>query len=264
MGLQVNPKAVVCHPAFLISVTAITSGVCGFFAGKYFAENKKEEVQPLKLVKNENQLAFDFDEGKVVYFDEHWVKEPLDDTMAIHPSNYEPDVTEEEADRIEKMIGVYDPSDNLQHMNVFTENVDVDEDDYIKPSSVIGEWDYTIEYNKRTLSKPYQIHEDEYHGMESGYTQAALLYYVDDKTVADENEVAVPDYKRLLGDFTFGHGSSAADMCFIRNPALEMEWEIIRVDGRYAEAVLGLDLETENESQDLKHSHRPLKFRTDM
>ena len=118
------------------------------------------------------------------------------------------------------------------------------------------EWDYEAELRIRAENpdKPYIIHHDEFYENETDYEQATLTYYEGDDTLADEKDVPVPDEDSVVGEdalVAFGHGSKDKNVVFVRNDKLELDFEIVKSNGKYSVEVLGLD-DTENE---LRHSY---------
>jgi tetrahydromethanopterin S-methyltransferase subunit G len=127
-------------------------------------------------------------------------------------------------------------------------------------------WNYDVENAIRAEhpDQPYIIHHDEFFENEKEYEQTTLTFYEGDDTLADDKEAVVPDSDSTVGDdnlMRFGHGSKDENVVYVRNDRLELDFEIIRSDGKYSVEVLGLD-----DEDSLKHSYnRPgiRKFRHD-
>jgi len=128
----------------------------------------------------------------------------------------------------------------LETVNVFSDNSD--------------EWDFRKEIPFRTPVAPYVIHFDEFEADEADCAQETLTYYSGDDIVADQTDQPIYNYKSLMGDLQFGHGSNDMNVVYIRNLAIKMEWEVLLHTGTYSEEVLGLEIEQQYEAQDLKHS----------
>mgnify|MGYP006274408799 FL=1 len=122
-----------------------------------------------------------------------------------------------------------------------------------------SDWDYGFEISQRSLDKPYIIHQDEYFGKETEYTQSTLTYYAADDILVDEKEVPIYNYKSVTGELRFGHGSDDQNVVYIRNDRLSGEYEVIRDSGSYEVEVLGNQYEQALKNIDLKNS--VLKFR---
>jgi len=123
---------------------------------------------------------------------------------------------------------------------------------------VPGEWDYERELAIRAENpdKPYIIHHDEYFENETEYEQGSLTYYEGDDTLVDEKDMPVGDDTNVVGDdalTAFGHGSKDKNVVYVRNESLEMDFEIVRSNGKFSVEVLGFD---DEEGESLQHSHR--------
>lgn len=104
-------------------------------------------------------------------------------------------------------------------------------------------WDYPFELAQRSPEQPYVIHQDEFRGTESGYTQTTYTYYEVDDVLANTDDTPVPHGDIVVGqnNLKWGHGTDDPDVVFIRNDKLELEMEICRVPKSYEEEVLGHD-----------------------
>jgi hypothetical protein len=102
-------------------------------------------------------------------------------------------------------------------------------------------WDYEHEVSERLPGKPYIIHVDEQHEHE-GYTEMSLIYYAGDDVLCDYHDTPVDDKEKVAGEANlekFGHGSGDPNIVYVRNDALEIEMEIVKNEGSYAEVVHG-------------------------
>jgi len=120
------------------------------------------------------------------------------------------------------------------------------------------DWDYEAELATRTPERPYVIHQDEFVSCESNFNQDTLTYYERDDIMADSDDTPLYDYKKLMGDLLFGHGTNDPNVVYIRNEKLELEWEVLLHTGSFAEEVLGVEIERE---EDTKLQHSVLKMR---
>lgn len=117
------------------------------------------------------------------------------------------------------------------------------------------DWDYDVEVPKRTDSKPYIIHRDEYFAEEAGFRQSTLTYYAGDNILCDEQDSPIYNHEGVIGHtLRFGHGSRDQSIVYIRNPLLQAEYEIVLENGYYQTEVLGAVIEDEMNSGDMKHS----------
>jgi hypothetical protein len=121
-----------------------------------------------------------------------------------------------------------------------------------------GDWDYELEEQLRSEEEPYVIHVEEFMENEKHYHQDTLTYYAGDDIMADSDDTPFYEYRTHMGELKFGHGSRDKNVVYIRNDRIEMEWEILLHQGKFAEEVLGLQLDQRTE-KDIQHS--VLKFR---
>lgn len=153
----------------------------------------------------------------------------------IHPSNQPPDEEEVTEDEVEVSSKV---------TNIFREAKENPVD--------IGElWDYEVELQNRKGSTPYVIHVDEYMADEAGLDQSTLTYYRGDDILTDSHDVPIYNHAEVTGELKFGYGSNDPNVCYIRNPRLKSEYEILLSHGSYEVEVLGLQFEEE-----LEHSSK--------
>lgn len=99
------------------------------------------------------------------------------------------------------------------------------------------------EIANRTEEAPYIISVKEYSENELGHEQSTLTYYEGDGVLADEKDEHIPNIDEAVGDNNiprFGHRSDDPNTLFVRNCSLEMDFEIIRNQGKYKELVLGM------------------------
>lgn len=122
------------------------------------------------------------------------------------------------------------------------------------------DWDYYTELQKRG-DEPYIIHYDEFINDEMGYSQTTITYFEKDNILCDENDVPMYDWPKLVGKLEFGKGSNDPNVVYIRNPRLEMEWEVLYSSSSYAQEVLGLDAEDTITSKKKNLKHEVPRFR---
>lgn len=98
------------------------------------------------------------------------------------------------------------------------------------------------ELEKRTAEKPYVITDDEHFAGELNYEQTTITYFEGDDVLADERDQVIDDREGTVGEenlYRFGHGSRDNNIVYVRNERLEVDFEVIRNKGRFAEIVLG-------------------------
>lgn len=98
-------------------------------------------------------------------------------------------------------------------------------------------WDYAVETKARgDKSQPYVIHVDELG--EFDHDHVTYQWYYDDRILTDEDDTVIENIHELVGSpnlLRFGHGTGNNNVVIIRNDRLNLEMEILRVDGRYAD-----------------------------
>jgi hypothetical protein len=137
------------------------------------------------------------------------------------------------------------------------EKIEEHVDDF--PINENEDWNYELELKDRGPDHPYVIHRDEFFANESEYRQISLMYYKGDNILCDDQDVPVYNPEKVVGQLRFGHGSADPSIVYIRNDALDAEYEVILDDGYYQTEVLGHELEDDLEEDGLKHSVQ--KFR---
>lgn len=109
-------------------------------------------------------------------------------------------------------------------------------------------FNYITELPNRRPDTPYVISFDEFNENEPSYVQTSATYYEGDDVLVDERDSPMEDFEDSVGLdnlLRFGHGSRDRNTVYVRNDVLELDYEIVRSPGEYAEEVLGV----------LKHSH---------
>ena len=97
-------------------------------------------------------------------------------------------------------------------------------------------WSFARELARRTAKAPYILHQDEFEGNESGYSQTEYFYYVADDTLVDTDDNVINNRENLIGPLAltqFGHGSDDYNSVYVRNSELELEVAIHRVSGSH-------------------------------
>jgi hypothetical protein len=77
----------------------------------------------------------------------------------------------------------------------------------------------------------------------------------------DEDEKPIYNHEQQTGQLKFGHGSGDPNVVYIRNDKRQSEYEVVHDPGLYSVEVLGLEIEHNTRTQDLRHANRPPKFR---
>lgn len=80
---------------------------------------------------------------------------------------------------------------------------------------------------------PYRIEPTEY-GEGPEYDKQSLIFYEEDGVVADETDVIVDDPDSVIGLENLDHFDSS-DVIYIRNERLEIDYEVLKDPGSFAE-----------------------------
>lgn len=118
------------------------------------------------------------------------------------------------------------------------------------------EWDYDLEIMQRG-DEPYVIHKDEFEEGKEEHEQIQLTYYEGDDVLCDSQDQPIPNSDNVVLDanlMKFGHGSEDPSIVYIRNDAVQADFEVLKSEGKYTKEVLGFD-------DTLQHSERPRRFR---
>lgn len=105
----------------------------------------------------------------------------------------------------------------------------------------VGELDDPQFWNREGLDK-FVITQDEFHEDWEDYAKLELIYYEYDNTLTDSADSVVEDIEGIIGEKSllhFGKGSTDKDTLYVRNTNMEADYEIIRKEGAFAEAVYG-------------------------
>lgn len=114
-------------------------------------------------------------------------------------------------------------------------------------------WDYDRELASRTADRPYVIHKQEFMDSPDEYDQMTLTYFVQDDVLANQADQRMDDIDErvaLENLEKFGHGSEDANVVYVRNDRLKLDFEILRSGGSYTAEVLNV----EDPADELQHS----------
>lgn len=137
-----------------------------------------------------------------------------------------------------------------ERQELVTKNVFVE-----SPRVASGVWDQEAENAFReTIPEdiPFIISYEEFNAGEMNYNQVTLAYYVKDDTLVDERDTPVEDTDRTVGDdnlVRWGDGSHDANVVYIRNHRLSLDFEVVKTGRSYKEEVLGL-----TDDSEIRHS----------
>jgi hypothetical protein len=125
----------------------------------------------------------------------------------------------------------------------------------------VPEWDQEAEEVTRRNNPIYVLSREEFFTNEHDFEELQYTYYEGDDVLCDNKDQMITDPAQQVGDeyqHKFGYGSEAEDVIYIQNEHKARVYEITRTDGKYSEVVLGLD----NVDEEIRHSHKPKRFRS--
>lgn len=106
-------------------------------------------------------------------------------------------------------------------------------------------WSYPFELSQRMAGHPHIIHQDEFSGNETGFSQTTYTYYAADDVLTDTDDTVINNRQNIIGIednlLKFGHGTDDENVLYIRNADLQLEIEICRTPKSYEEEVLGVE-----------------------
>lgn len=117
-------------------------------------------------------------------------------------------------------------------------------------------FDYQQNEQNKLDGRAYIIDYDEF--MSSEVQNTTLTYFEGDNVLSDQHDEPLMDLDEVVGEdnlLCFGQGSNDNNIVYIRNDKLDINFEVIRSQGKYAQEVLGF----------IEHSEKrkPRKFRRD-
>lgn len=130
----------------------------------------------------------------------------------------------------------FDSGDKLVETAVDVPDVPVDAD----PERL----ESTLELTKATPEHPYLISIDDFHdGTWDNHSKLNVTWFAEDKILIDEREQIIPDVANTIGEWAienFGNLSLDPEVVYVRNQALNADFEVTRETASYQEQILGL------------------------
>lgn len=270
--MYINPKYVVLGG---VSVVSLAAGAAGGYALAAHRHSSKVD----EAVARELELTRAYYTDRVEMLDEEL--QAYNEPATVSPEMLE--MTEAAIQSLkeysgEEVIVTTDPSEgmdvkvrtayNLLSSIPKTEHVVVQEDVLVVAKNVFDgslppvpeDFDIEADRENRDPTIPYVITEEEFLENAPEYEQTTVTYFEADDVLADTRDQPIDDTDGVVGDpnlLRFGHGTKDRNTVFVRNERLEMDFEISRSSGSFAEEVHGFV----RHSQD-RHK-RDLRFRGD-
>lgn len=220
-----------------------------------------------KIAEKRLQTKFDnlMDE-EIAKTKEHYARMNKVEDYETPESTVEKLVDDEQLERLTKVYSGETEEGELEVTTVEAEvNDDEDSVEVVKTTrrnifvngKDIEEYDLEAEMAKRTDDKPYVITQEEFFENEEERSQVNLTYYRGDDVLADEEDRTIDNADGLIGNENlqkFGYGSKDRNVVYVRNPKINVEYEIVHSHGEYSVEVLGMNSPS---------PRKPRKFRGD-
>lgn len=137
-----------------------------------------------------------------------------------------------------------------------TEKIKKDDDDILKYAKVLAEEKYEAPSNEEEVDAPYMItmadYGDKINKYDSPYLTKSYNLY-SDGVVTDEDDEPLKDVEEELGtDYISFFEKTGADIAYVRNDALEIDYEIVKMDEEYGYSP--------SDSPDARHLKRGIDY----
>lgn len=122
---------------------------------------------------------------------------------------------------------------------------------------------FDVDLGERTPDHPYVISEEEFLLGERDIEKTSITWYAGDLVLADERDKEIPSVDPIIGTDNlerFGEGSNDPNIVYIRNERLDMDFEVLKHDGKYAHEVLGLQ-HSDKGSREHRQANKPKRYR---
>lgn len=212
----------------------------------YFAAKKQLEEYYSKLSKREIEEAKKF--YSVLYKKTDDTKTPQDAVTSLIPNEAEAAKAMRRYQGVDEEVSVVVGTPAAEKWHVPETEEDEEEPEVIEqnvfddPRAPLNFPDFEVEVKNRTEEAPYVISQEEF--LEgSSYMQSTLTYFAGDNVLVDERDTPIEDPDKTVGLdnlFKFGQWSNDKKIVYVRNDILDMEYEILRSEGKYSVEVLGL------------------------
>lgn len=253
------------HPVTIPAIVGVASVAAGF-AGGYFLGKKhgmgdvNNWVESLHEVKSRPEP--DVNQG-VLSFDEEVDTVEFDISMGVDEVFERSGLTQGEVVVSERRL---DPDEVDEMINDSDDICEIEPDPITHSDSVVHDpaqddptqnifnvayegWDWEAEKAIREETHVYVLHRDEFFDDEMNFDQRTLTYFEGDDIMCDEEEVPVYNYRQVIGDFRWGHGSGDSGIFYIRNLDRQAEYEVLRDPGKYTDEILHLDVAVERKAR---------------
>lgn len=151
--------------------------------------------------------------------------------------SFEQRLIDEAKNVVQDILADTDP-DNIQEVSI-EEEVEIVSKNIFDNHGPSDEYD--LDLSNQGTDRPYIISNEMFEDSELQYNQTTLTYYEGDGVLVDDRDQPLT-IKPTLGEGTlkFGNASGDVNLVYIRNEKLEVDFEVCRAMGTYAEEVLGV------------------------
>jgi hypothetical protein len=218
---------------------AVVGGITGYFVAEKRLRTKYEELADIEIA-----------EMKAFYRER---EQDLLDTQKEIANQPKPDLDEIVKDLGYKIETRYSPAEVKAISDAVEAEDEEEEEDEESVFHDLPGWNYDQQVAGRTADKPFIMHFEEYQQSECAH-QITITYFEGDDVLIDEADEVITKKDEVVGMENlakFGFGSGDHNVVYVRNPVLDIEYEILRHKGHYAKEVLGL------EEEHLEHSAMP-------
>lgn len=227
---------VVKHNPWLAIGAGVLGITVGFAVGYKYAEKKLFKGFEEHLQQQLDAARRNF-EREVKYTNKYSTPaEAVKDLITEGPEN---------AEAAAQTQQVIDETDRLLEEHGYiqvTEEVAVERNVFVNGQPMQDDFDYEREAALRSPEQPYVISHDEFLENLPEHGQVTITYYVGDDTLADERDEPITDIDYVVGTQNlakFGYGSRDSNIVYVRNEKTDLDFEILRSEGKFAEEVLG-------------------------
>lgn len=239
---------------FKNKVVQMTSVAITAFVGGYLL-GYKHKKRPLIY-------RFTPDPERMQRFVPYSVENIVDADFGVKPETIADVILKQNDPELERLLDEEDRIAQREKERVLAETTNTQPEP--EPVRIIAlddqEWDMDAEVAARNPDEPYILHVDEFVNEEMDFDQETLEYYAGDDIITDTDSTPIYNYRGLIGELKFGHGSKDPNVVYIRNEKIHREWEVLLNPGSYAEEVMGLRAEVPD-NEHFRHSHEVPKFR---
>jgi hypothetical protein len=232
------------------------------------AESRKPSSEELAALRLEDEPETDPEGLKVVVEELGYI--PPGPTSALIPDTQTPAQIMRDAPESEQMRQVREEGErNVSEITGANGDRSAERAQFVRETQnifaqrdaeVAAVWDYATEIKSRNPALPYVIHVDEYRENPGEHEQIDLTWYEGDGILAGEGDRIVDDVDEAIGLDNlnrFGHGGADGNEVHIRNEVREIDYDVVRSHGSYAQEVHGFD----PEEGELRHSDRSWRGR---